>query len=188
MTDLPYTYKGDAVLLHWVENDKGRSVTFLLGNDESSHPFKGLKRGPEHGDRFQIVVVRVGSDEQPIGPVAQPDRAPVSHGSQEAVGSSPAGSTTPRPFNTLPRSQQAGIRCGDTDFQDFIRTRYPREWHAVTGMGDQPGMATLVVKKICEIQSRTELDKIDGCAAMWDSLIAKYDAWATDRRYGELRR
>ena len=33
-----------------------------------------------------------------------------------------------RPFPELPYSQQAALRCGQRDFQDFLATRYPSEW------------------------------------------------------------
>jgi hypothetical protein len=56
-------YAGQAVLINWSETDKGRMVTFLLDEESRVHPFKGYKRGPEHGQRFELACVCVADDD-----------------------------------------------------------------------------------------------------------------------------
>lgn len=76
-----------------------------------------------------------------------------------------------RPFNSLPLSQQAGIRCSDAKFSDFmIETHLP-----FMAMG-----VTEAVRVVCGIVSRSELDTNDIAAAKWRKLEADYQAYLTD--------
>ena len=142
----------EAMLLRWGETcASGRTVTFLLPEEGGVHPFKGLKYGPVNGQRVALSVALIADDE--TQEPAQPREAPPRER---------------RSFDELPRSQQAGILCNEGRFQKF--------------MGFTPGEAAIdvtacQVRTLCHVKSRSELDTNQQAAALWDSMIADYEAW-----------
>jgi hypothetical protein len=57
------------MLLSWAESSsRGRTVTFMLPEDEETHPFKdfSMKQGKRAGQRFMAVLVQIGDDEQVV--------------------------------------------------------------------------------------------------------------------------
>jgi hypothetical protein len=66
-----------------------------------------------------------------------------------------------KPFDTLPAPQQAALRCNDVNFQRFI------------GANDADG-AALMVRRYCEIESRSELATSDKAAKLWRVLDDQY--------------
>lgn len=59
----------EAMLLGWSESSaRGRTVTFLLPEDQEEHPFKGyaIRSGKRAGQRFLMVLVEIGPNEQPV--------------------------------------------------------------------------------------------------------------------------
>ena len=59
-------FTGETMLLNWSEsNTRGRTVTFLLGEDGDAHPFRDftVKSGKKAGQRFMMVLVQVDDDE-----------------------------------------------------------------------------------------------------------------------------
>ena len=64
-------WQGEVMLLNWSETStRGRTVTFLLPEDDEHHPFRAatVKDGKRAGQRFAIVLVQVGDDEREVGP------------------------------------------------------------------------------------------------------------------------
>lgn len=62
-------FQGELQLLGWSEtNTRGRTVTFQLGEEEESHPFKDAttKQGKRSGQRYAVVMIQIGDDEQPV--------------------------------------------------------------------------------------------------------------------------
>lgn len=56
-------------LLGWSETStRGRTVTFQLPMDETTHPFKdySIKSGKTAGHRFQMVLVELDDQERPV--------------------------------------------------------------------------------------------------------------------------
>lgn len=92
-----------------------------------------------------------------------------------------------QPWSALSRAQQSGIRCGDPDFQAFIRDRYPT-WEDCDG----PRRAADVVRHLCNVISRAELDGSAIAGERWDRLDAEYRDWQrqqqTEARYADTRR
>ncbi len=61
-------FSGELMLLGWKESStQGRTVTFLLNEDDEVHPFKDFstKSGKRAGHRFMAVLVPIGDDEKP---------------------------------------------------------------------------------------------------------------------------
>lgn len=112
------------------------------------------------GTRYMVGFAEIGDDGRPVA------KAPVAK---------PAETKERRPFASLPLSQQAGIRCGDPDFQDWIfsfTTTPPEEY----------------VRKYCEVDSRSELLAGTGPGLRWLALDARYQAHITDKKYSSVAR
>jgi hypothetical protein len=68
MSDVPVAWQGEVMLLQWAESStRGRTITFLLPEDEETHPFKdfSFKAGKRSGQRFMAVFVALTDDERP---------------------------------------------------------------------------------------------------------------------------
>lgn len=81
-----------------------------------------------------------------------------------------------RPFQSLKLSQQAGVRCNDQQFQDYI-------WAMSDAQVEIEETATTLCKKYLGVTSRSELDTNDLAGAKWKKLEADYQAHLTDLRY-----
>jgi hypothetical protein len=97
------------------------------------------------GTRYMLALVRIGDDEQPQAPEAK----------------RPA-----RPFASLPRSQQAGILCGDKTF---------RRWAMPSGSEPNDAEARQFVLNICKVNSRRELDVSNDAGVLWDALRGQFE-------------
>lgn len=89
-------WQGEVMLLQWGESStRGRTVTFLLPEDEDQHPFKthSIRAGKRAGSRFMAVFVEISDDET-------------------AVDSKPSA------------SQEAGMLCRDALFQQWASERH----------------------------------------------------------------
>lgn len=93
----------EAMLLRWGESHaSGRTVTFVLPEDDGPHPFKGMKCGPANGQRVALSVALINDDET---------QAPKER----------------RSFDELPLSQQAALLCNEPRFRRFLFERYETE-------------------------------------------------------------
>jgi hypothetical protein len=76
MSDIA-AFKGEVMLLGWAESsNRGRTVTFLLDETEDEHPFKHftIKSGKRSGQRFAVVMVQIGEDEEPVHQEQKPSQ------------------------------------------------------------------------------------------------------------------
>lgn len=85
-----------------------------------------------------------------------------------------------RPFHDLPLSQQAGIRCGDEKFVAWLEDASPAAWRAAKNYSNDADIAAVVVRFICGVGSRADLDKTeaDGPRQIWKKLNAEYEIFA----------
>lgn len=113
------------------------------------------------GTRYMVAFAEIGDDEQPVGGdrAGKPDNLAVGDAVPPQA-AAPASPPAPRPFHTLPRSQQAALLGNDPGFQ---------AWAGVTTAYD----AAAFVRTQCRVNSRSELD--DGIAAgHWAALLHSY--------------
>lgn len=103
---------------------------------------------PQPGGEIPVVVARMGPEKAK----ASPDKPK-------------------RPFHELPLSQQAGIRCGDEGFWQFLTEIYADEIYATIE-------AAVRVRQICGVDSRAELHQNIGAGQRWIDLNAEYEQWA----------
>lgn len=102
----------------------------------------------------------------------------------ESAGSSPArAAKSHRPFASLKLSNQAGMRCEDGQFRDFIS-----EMHGLTCMVGGNFTTHGAVRQLCGVSSRSELDTNNIAGAKWKKLEEDYQAYLTDQRYsGQIK-
>lgn len=93
-------------------------------------------------------------------------------------------SKPPRPFSSLPLSQQAALRCSDETFREFVRVH--------VGLEQLPSeeVAADFVRTKCHVTSRSQLDVLTYIVPRgeWRACEAKYQSWLTDRQYKDSRR
>lgn len=69
MNEIKPAFQGEMMLMGWKESSsQGRTVTFLLSEEDETHPFRDLavKTGKRAGQRFMAVLVPIGDDELPM--------------------------------------------------------------------------------------------------------------------------
>jgi hypothetical protein len=83
-----------------------------------------------------------------------------------------------RPFGSLPLSQQAALRCNDSDFWKFIN----QACGVNSGINSAEG-AAMFVRSYCNVVSRSEIKLETEKGDRWIDLNDKYDAWLRDRNF-----
>ena len=156
-----FTYCDEGMLSNYGETArKGRYVEFFLDEHGDVHPFKGLPTGREKGQRFALIVVPIGDDEE----VESHERATKDVADHEKGD----GEKQCTPFHELPRTMQAVLACKDERFQQYLGATDERE-------------AAKCVYLLCGVESRRDLNTADGGAAKWDGLYGDYEL-STGRR------
>lgn len=81
-----------------------------------------------------------------------------------------------RPFHTLSRAQQAGIKCSDAEFQGWLLDLDTP--HALIGPlldGPSAELAAAIVRHHCRVKTRGFFDTDANAGARWDAFLARYD-------------
>lgn len=152
--EIPITYQGEAMLVRWSENHKGRTLTLELDPTiGEKHPFFGLKCG-ENGQRMQLVCVLVDDHEEPMKPP------------QVGTGGE-LGSEAKSPKKSLTRSQVAALKLDDETFVGWLYDTYGK---GVYGHNAPDAL----LKKLLNITSKRELDTNPEKAEAFDRLLADY--------------
>lgn len=140
------------------------------------------------GTRFVCVLVEVDDNEEPKEAPAQettklPSCDEVPFGKVEKLPAAPVDKEPrerPEPkhrrqWSELSPVEQAGIRCGEPTFHEFLKATRPRAWsvHASVKPADA---AAIIVRAICRVDSRSELA---GAKAKWhwDDLQKEFENW-----------
>jgi len=101
------------------------------------------------------------------------------------VNSGPSQCTPPkerRNFNAMTRAQQAGILCNEDRFQKFLEVVHKHIFlspETVLGLPEinRKDQAAALVRRICKVNSRADLDTTLAAGEKWDALEKKYRAW-----------
>ncbi len=80
-----------------------------------------------------------------------------------------------RTFDEMGRTQQAGILCGDARFQEYLGIQYDVTFNELDSMTDQ---AATIVRRLCGVNSRANLDTIPDADTKWDDIERGYRQWA----------
>lgn len=128
------------------------------------------------GTRYMVAFAEIGDDEKPqelarAGDEYRPE--PNEMAKPNADKAEPQKDR--RPFSSLPLSQQAAIRCGDTTFQEFVGA-------------SNSDVAADYIRKYCKVGSRADIHKGMQAAIYWESLEGQFQDWLTTKRYADARR
>lgn len=99
------------------------------------------------GSRWMMALVEINEDETPVQRNAAGERL----------------------------VQRAGILCSDRQFQNFLRTEWPMNWEQ--SEGSEQDRAAIVLRGICEVQSRKEFATNAKATAAFENVTAKYEGW-----------
>ena len=70
------------------------------------------------------------------------------------------------------RAKWCGIRCQESEFQRWIQERHLKEWEAAPGATPATWAAS-VIRAVCMVESRAELDNDSAAAERFDRLIRR---------------
>lgn len=162
-------YAGEVQLVDstWRESSGYISKFLLHESDEGGHPLKRFGKGT----RFQLVLVEVDDDEEPIDQVMK-QKIERYLKSQEKGGK---------------HSKEAGMLCKARDFQAYLYRlgKISPEWDEKM----REEAARMYVYKICGIKSRRELDHDEHKAAAFKTLIVlPFLKWGRENQAALQRR
>lgn len=139
--------------------------------------FSDLKTVKTRSVVQMIIEVPIEHGEQIIAAFGFPrpgDEVPVAVArlDPEKAKATPVASKKPRrPFHELPLSQQAGIRCQDEGFRNFLsRMKF---WQAAT-----ESEAAEYLYSACGVESRAFLDTNEQAGKVWQRINTAYEQWA----------
>jgi hypothetical protein len=145
------------MLLGWTRSHNSGSKITLQINDEDLEHFERMtvRKGKIAGQRLMAVFVELGDDEQPI-----------QHG--PAVVPRSTGNKFPDGLTGL------SVRwCQDSHFHDWLAINHPAEWHTASAEREKTwqGRCAVVVKMLCGVESRKQLDTDPFAREEFDRLI-----------------
>lgn len=126
------------------------------------------------GTRFMVAFAEIGDDEKPKGGDANTrGNDPLKTPPQDEHVATP-GARLRRPFKELSLPEQAGMRCQDLLFREFITTR---------DLGWKFEDAADFVRQYCGVKSRAELSTDRDAANRWRALESDYQSWVATHQY-----
>ena len=145
MSDIRPTFSGEFQLAGWSESHNGGcKVTFWLADSSDLDAFRAMtvRKGNQSGHRLAAVLVEIGDDEQPV---AQPEPEKPKGGALAKL---------------------AGMLCADPEFWNFLTKQF-----TLTAVCECDATAAEIIREVCEIESRSELDWHTDAANRFHSLI-----------------
>jgi hypothetical protein len=142
------TFSGEVQFAGYSDSSRsGPRVTLRLDDRAELELFVGCE-----GKRYMAVLVEIMDDETPAQerktePLQQSDK--------------PKGGA---------RSQWVAMRCNEPAFQQWLCRAFPLDWRRLPSE-TASGVAANVVRKVCGIESRAELDANPAAAKYFDELI-----------------
>lgn len=89
----------------------------------------------------------------------------------------PAPDKPRKPWGTMKLSAQAGIRCADPQFQQWLQRTRPDAWALAMTLPDtmtDDKVAAVIVREVCRVESRQHLDNVESAAARWRTLDTEF--------------
>ncbi len=148
-------FNGSVQLLGWSDtHNGGPKLVLQLESSEDLEAFKTLtvKNGKIAGQLLGVAMVL--QNPEPEAPVLQSPLATKLKGGA--------------------LSELAGLWCGTANFQAWLKKCWPGHWSDATEVidgADPKELAAQVVRSICRVSSRAELDHNQACAALFNERI-----------------
>jgi hypothetical protein len=153
------TYQGESQFLAWGDGPAGPWIKLLLPESDDLEPFRGMTAAKKTmaGQRLAIVIVEIDDQELPKTP------PPIEADKETAKGGELA--------------KLAGRLCADPKFQEWViehlATMKPPRGEDRLPPGES---AAIIVRRVCGIASRAELDHNEDAAVIFHERIRK--PWA----------
>lgn len=136
----------------WRQTQDGIVVSFVIHPNDIN---AALAVAPL-GTRYMIGVAEIGDDGRPVEAKTIPQTGPAA---------------TKKTWSNVPLVQQAGIRCNEPAFHEFIAAA-------------DADAAAAYVRKFCKVTSRSAIKQGTSAGELWLHLERDYDAFLTTRQYG----
>lgn len=148
---------GDFCTFRHVQGRKVLQIVIEVPAEAAGSVFAKLGM-PGSGEGIPVAVARLQTSPEPIAkPEAQKER---------------------RPFSELPYSQQCALRCNEALFQSFCASYDPVLYQNHQKQGDEaPALAADIIRRRCEVSSRSSIIKGTPAGDKWEALEAEYYAW-----------
>lgn len=153
MTDTA-VISGDFCTFRHVQGRKVLQIVIEVPAEAAGSVFAKLGM-PGSGEGIPVAVARL---QTPSEPIAKPE-AP-----KERL-----------PFTELPYSTQAAIRCGEPDFQRFLKEMHPQRWALEES-------APTAVRSLMGVETRAHIARGTEAGKRWQALEAEYYVWQRGMR------
>lgn len=166
-----------ASLCDW-KNVKTRSVVQLILEvpvEQALLAFQTLGM-PQPGSEIPVAValLRSAAPSADAG-ITEPDRTHLRSQPAASEGDKDAAPRQRRHFSELPRSTQAAMLCENPVFQDWLLSVNPNAM-IPAGCDTSDEVAAFLVRRICGVTSRRQLDVQNDAGHRWDAWHARYRA------------
>jgi hypothetical protein len=145
-------------------------LIFELPLEQAEEAIK-LLGNPLPGKTLKCGIARVSS------PIAQRQSTRTVQRDAMDAGSTPVGEPKEKTkWQKLRPSAQAALRCQEPEFWDYLEAEFPAHWH----QADPPEpdvLAATIVRDMCGVRSRAELDRDDQAALAWADIDHRYQDW-----------
>lgn len=167
--DVPPIFQDEAQLMAWGEsNTQGPWIKLRLREPEQLNPFRGMTqaKGDRAGQRIAVVMVLIGDDEQPT-------TIDSSQWTPEQIDKLREQDKAPLVINRIggPLARLAGLWCGDMRFQQWLSTAFVGKNVSFDHAPTNTEIAAAMVREVCGVASRVELDHNPKAAEAFHSLI-----------------
>lgn len=155
----------EVMLVDWTENAGGRSVKFWVDPDPDRHPFEALRRpvGGTTGDTLMVALVELGDDDTVQSQTEMDEKG--------------------RPKQRL--SNLAAMMCREPAFHAFLAQHVKLKPGRTVKWNEEE--ATRWVRHVCEVESRSYLDRDPIAAAKFHEKVRKpYQAYR-EHHYDQMR-
>lgn len=145
-------FNGSVQLLGWSDtHNGGPKLVLQLESSEDLEAFKHLtvKNGKIAGQLLGVAMVLQNPEPEPVV-------------LQSPLAKKPKGGAL---------SELAGLWCGTARFQDWVKQCWPGHWSDATEVidgADASELAAQVVRSVCNVGSRAELDHSAAAAALFN--------------------
>ena len=123
------------------------------------------------GSTFKMVLIYVDENDQPTSSPEAKEQEP------EPVSNPPA--RVRRPFDELPGATQAGMRCNETDFQQFLKETQYQRWKLYS-YDDDAERATQIVRTLCGVTTRADIKAGTPPFVRWRAILTDFQNWQRD--------
>lgn len=163
------TFKGETQFLAWGDGPQGPWIKLKLPDSDDLGPFRGMTQAKATmaGQRMACVLVEIGDDEKPVGDGVQRIPPKAEEGCDSSHPSQPKGGEL---------AKLSGVLCSHPEFRLWLAGKFSARWWGVVSdhqdFKDEQ-IAAQVIRDVCQVKSRAELDHDGEAAERFHELIRR---------------